>query len=371
MASRDDGVESESPESTNSDSVETVSLVKGQQPSAKASRTRLARFWASRRALTVAAACVLALALLGVGFTAGWWVSGQQESNYSGPALVEVPVPQYAADSRVSMPDVRGLTQVEAQGILADAGIPSSAVAVATQEWAGTPGVIIEQSPAFGTLNPAEVKLTTSAPAAVPNVIGQPEAQAGSILAGLGTRVESARRYVAGTGAGVVVEVVPPAGSPLGESVTMVVSEAPVSIYLSQVQRIEGSCSADEVAINGTTYPDSVSCAASDKPALSEWLVNRAVDEFSGTLGVPDDGPADAQVSVRIIADGQEVASIASSYGKPMPFKVPLTGVLRLGVEVTAVNMPTTTRQSWSAALGDAKLAGSSSAIGALDGDKP
>jgi hypothetical protein len=319
-----------------------------------------------RRTLRVVGVGLVTASLVGLGFGLGWTVAMRQTPPVIETRTVEVPVPQYASGDAVSMPDVRGLAQPEAQAVLADAGISASVVTVATQEFAGSAGIVVSQTPVFGTENPPTVELLVSAPAVVPAVVGQPEREATDTLMALGTRVDRASRYVAGTAPGLVVEVAPVAGTPLGEAVAVTVSEAPSSVYLSQLRRLTGGCSSALEALNGREFAKSVQCSATTKPQLSEWLINRAGDELAGTLGVPDDGPADAAVRIRILADGVEVGAFSASYGKPTDFAVPVTGALRLGVEVTAVNMPERNSSSWYAVLGDARLLGSSTAIDAL-----
>lgn len=320
----------------------------------------------NRTTLVVLASGLAVIAIIGFGFLAGWSVASRQSAPYSGPEIVEVPIPKYDPDAPASMPDVRGLPQSDAQAVLADAGIPASVVKLATREAAGAVGIVIDQTPAFGTENPAIVDLVVSSQAVVPNIVGKSEAEATNILVALGTRVDPSRRYKAGTAPGLVVEVNPVAGSPLGEAVAMVVSEEAGSIYLNQISRITGGCSSDQVRIDGRDYPESLACSAAAKPQLSEWLLNRAADELSGTLGVPDDGPADAAVRVRVLADGAEVGTFTSTYGTGTPFTVPMAGVLRLGIEVTAVNMPERSSSSWQASLGDARLSGSTAPLETL-----
>lgn len=326
--------------------------------------------FSNRRALAIMSGALVAVGLVGIGFGFGWTAASRQDAPYSGPDVIEVPVPQYDAQAQALMPDVRGLAQSEAESALADAGIPAAIVQVSSREAAGVAGLVVEQTPRFGAENPTEVSLLVSAPATVPDLVGQPERAASEVLLALGARVDRSQRYVAGTAPGLVVEVQPVAGSPLGDAVSMTVSEPAASIYLNQIERISGGCSSARESMNGREYPQSLTCSATSKPQLSEWLINRAGTDFVGTLGVPDKGPVDAAVSIRILADGVEVGSYSASYGAPVEFRVPVAGTLRLGVEVTAVNLPERPSNSWSAVLGDARLEGSSVALAAL-ADKP
>jgi hypothetical protein len=147
----------------------------------------------------------------------------------------------------------------------------------------------------------------------------------------------------------------------------LVVSESPSSVYLSDLQRISGGCSSSSASVDGEEYQNALLCSAGVKPQLTEWLIDRAATEFLGTLGVPDNGPADAAVRIRIIADGNEVGAATAIYGQPSEFRVPVANVLRLGIEVQAVNMPVRGSSSWSAVLGEARLEGSSAGIADLE----
>ena len=313
-----------------------------------------------------AAVVLIGLALFGFGFSMGWTVANRQEPTYSGPEVIEVPMPVYDSDSQTTMPDVRGLMQVEAQTALADAGIPAAVVTASTKPAAGEPGIVVEQVPAFGAENPAAVQLLVSSPAVVPEVVGRPEREATNDLVALGTRVDRFLRFVPGTAPGAVVEVQPAVGSPLGDSVMLVVAEAASSAFLSDLQRLSGNCSSSASAVDGEGYPNSLVCAAGTKPQLTEWLVDRAAIELVGTLGVPDSGSADSAVRIRIVVDGNEVGTASASYGQPFEFRVPVANALRLGIEVQAVNMPERTSTSWSAVLADARLEGSSADIAEL-----
>lgn len=329
-------------------------------------RSRFGRLSTNGRALAAGAVICGALSIFSGGLTLGWMLAGWREVEVTGPQIIEVPIPQYDPETQVSMPDVRGLAQAEAEAVLADVGIPASTVKLSSREAAGTPGIVVEQLPQFGAKNPGTVELLVSAPATVPESVGKSEQEAADALIALGTRVDTTARYVPGTEPGRVVEVSPAAGEPLGESVTLVISEPASSVFLGQLDTIRSRCSGGRVPLNGVDYQNSVSCTAYPRPELAEWLLDRAATELVGTLGVPDDGPADAVVSIRLLADGAEVGAYSASYGAPVPFRVPVAGALRLGIEVTAVNQPQRTSGSWVAVLGDARVEGSSAALASL-----
>lgn len=325
--------------------------------------SRWRRLVRHRRVLMAVGVALVASSLVGFGFGLGWTVATRQTKPVTETVTVEVPVPDYDSDGAVQMPDVRGLAQAEAQAVIADAGIPATQVAVTSKPAAGVAGIVVDQTPLFGTENPSAIQLLVSAPAVVPELVGQAEREATETLLALGARVERATRYVPGTAPGVVVEVQPAAGAPLGESVTLTISEPASSVYLTQVERIAGSCSSAQESLNGKDFPESMKCAAGAKPQLSEWLLDRAGTDLIATLGVPDSGASDAAVRVRVLADGNEVGSFTAAYGQATDIKVPVAGALRLGIEVTAVNMPERTSASWYAVLGDARVEGSAAAL--------
>lgn len=320
-----------------------------------------------RRALGAAAVVLIAFGFVGVGVAIGWRVVAHQDLPDTGARFVKVETPDYQAGSTARMPDVRGMREDAARAAVADAGIPVDVVQVSERGAAGQAGVVIEQVPAFGTEKPAQVELVISRKATVPDVIGLAEAEAYAQLRELGPVVEVTRVYRPGADPGVAVGVDPAVGTRLGDSVELLVSEAAASVFLSELDTVDGSCRTGPVDVNGSRYDNSLSCGAGSEPTAVAWVLGRKVDELSGTVGVPDDGPADSEVEVVVFADGKKVRSVRAAYGSTTPLTATLTGALRMEIRVRALNAE---EESWGSAatavLGDARLSGSSGAIDEL-----
>lgn len=292
-----------------------------------------------RRLATIAGVVLLAaVGVFGGGVATGWELSARRDISQPEPSARTVAVPDYAAGGDAIMPDVRGMELAGARTALADAGIPEVAVVLTDEPWAGTGGVVIEQTPQFGARKPAKVTLGVSTRARIPAVVGRAQAQSLSFLEGLGARVVLKRRFEPGIAAGTVLAVQPPAGSLVPEEVILSVAEAAGAVYLDQLTAVEGSCSSGAAAMNGTEHQHAVQCSAnSDSPIDVSYLLNRVASSVSGLVGVPDDGPPSARVMVEILADDRSVARVTAGYGKPVALKATVRGALRLAFRISAI----------------------------------
>jgi hypothetical protein len=342
---------------------ETAGPAEPVDPAAKARRAR------RRRGRLVAVAIVLLVpALLGGGFLLGWRAQAESLAKTPSvePTVVEVPVPQYAEGDEVSMPDLRGMAQQDALEVLGDVGIDAGVVTTSERPAAGTPGVVIEQTPAFGTANPATVQLVLSAPATVPDVVGRSLGDVTNDLALLGAQVEVQSTYVPDATAGTVVSSTPASGATLPDLVTVQVAEAASSVYLATLDDVEGGCSTGSAQVNGVTYDSSLSCSGGTEGSSTSWLIDRVADRLEATVGVPDTGDPTTTMRVDVSADGTPVGGVDAVYGSPATLSVPVTGALRLTV---TVRLTSAGQDSWSTAyavLGDARLTGGADAMTAL-----
>lgn len=329
-----------------------------------AARSKLRRF--SVIALTT-------VSLVGIGVVIGWvvlsrWLTPAPENS----ELVQVPVSQFLAaeGDAVVMPDVRGLSEASARTVLADAGIRPDVVTVKDQPSAGPEGIVVSQDPAFGTTPVQAVVLARSAAAAVPDVAGQRAAEAQAVLAALGTRVAVNRRYVPGTEPGIAIATDPSAGAALPESITLVISEAPGSVFLDQLSTVDGSrsCSSGEAIVDGKEYANSLQCSAQADPEEYVWLLGRKVETFEAVIGVPDDGEQSARVDVTVLADGAPVAQGTAAFGDPLKVTASVSGAIQLQVRVRAGSVDPDSYDDVPVVLADARLIGSTDAIAELAG---
>lgn len=315
----------------------------------------------------VAAATALVLVgVLVVGFGLGWTASRIAGPGELPNTTVEVvAAPTDAGEGTVAVPDVRGLLLVDARQALADAGLPPDAVTTTDAPAALPAGTILRQDPVGGTEGANAVTLFVAVPGTVPDVVGAPAAGAVQILQDLGTAVRQVPRYTPGTPEGTVLAVEPPAGWPLAEEVVLTVSGPPGSVYLAQLDRVEGSCAGDGAGVDGQPYDNSVVCSTSSAGSTTVYLLNRQVTSLEGVVGMADTSDPAATAAVRIVADGQVLLERTVAYGSAVPFELAVTGALRLEVSYsTAGEVP-----SGRLVLGDARLVGDPAGIDALDAE--
>ncbi|MER2222023.1 MAG: PASTA domain-containing protein, partial [Rhodococcus sp. (in: high G+C Gram-positive bacteria)] len=140
-----------------------------------------------------------ALALFGSGLASGWWlqnelVARQESSTAARPD--DGTLDDFAADiASGAMPDLRSLGSDASKQILADSGIPVDRVEVTTRAAAGRPGIVIEQTPPFGSSDTAKVTLVVSTSAQVPVIENRSATEVISELQELGAQVIVKSRY--------------------------------------------------------------------------------------------------------------------------------------------------------------------------------
>ena len=330
---------------------------------------RLRVFGARHRGrLIVAGAMSLFLGIFSSGFLTGWAVKEEVavRSSEPRPTVVEIPVLDTQADSRV--PDVRGMETAVAKQALADLDIDPNAVTIREVEWAGTPGIVVAQEPVGGEQVTGSLTLSVSKQASVPEVTGKKKKDAIDALQALGAEVTVTEQYSASATTGTVLSVSPQVGSPLDSSVQLVVAESGGSILLSSVNTAGSgsSCSTDtNVSMNGTSYKEALACSGgfSNKESTYAWVLGRHASTLSTTVGLADSGKTDATATVRILADGNEVARADVAYGKPAKVDADVSNALRLEIAVSSKNGDTVY-------LGDALVKGTTAQIDQLEAEK-
>ena len=330
---------------------------------------RLRDFGARHRGrLIVAGAMSLFLGIFSSGFLTGWAVKEEVavRSSEPRPTVVEIPVLDTQADSRV--PDVRGMETAVAKQALADLDIDPNAVTIREVEWAGTPGIVVAQEPVGGEQVTGSLTLSVSKQASVPEVTGKKKKDAIDALQALGAEVTVTEQYSASATTGTVLSVSPQVGSPLDSNVQLVVAESGGSILLSSVNTAGSgsSCSTDtNVSMNGTSYKEALACSGgfSNKESTYAWVLGRHASTLSTTVGLADSGKTDATATVRILADGNEVARADVAYGKPAKVNADVSNALRLEIAVSSKNGDTVY-------LGDALVKGTTTQIDQLEAEK-
>lgn len=324
-----------------------------------------------RFGLGLLAATGLLMATFLAGTGVGWQIldqrSGATHDESEEPAIIEVRVPtlEVEGDGGV-MPDLRGLDEDVAREILADTVLTGEAPVVDYVPWAGEPGVVIGQRPAFGSIAPVAVQLVVAEQATVPEVAGQPLDEIVDQLESLGTRVEVIRRFEDGVNTDLVLESRPPAGSALPGLVTIVASERTASIFLTSLQLVDGRCSRTEQSFDAVLYSDALSCSASRSGSSYAWLLSRAAQRLEGTIGLPDEGPADTDIRLDFYVDEELVNQTVIGYGESIDIGIQTAGGLRLRIDgqlAEGENAPST---SATFVLGDMRLVGAADALAEL-----
>lgn len=320
---------------------------------------------------TAAAVCLLAAAFLGgaVGGSLLDDVRALADDRDDAVAdVVEVRVPAFAtAETGARMPDVRGLPEDLAREVLADAVPGADAAVVDYRPWAGDRGTVIEQRPAFGTIDPRGLALTVSEPTVVPDLLGQPLPEAIEELERQGARVEVERRYEQGAATDTVLGLAPGVGSPLPALVRIIASERTSSILLGNLAPVEGRCSGIEVAVDGQRYPDALDCRVGSGTEPLSWLVSRSVQRIEGVVGVRDDGPTDLRLQIEVLVDGESIEQVEVGYGAPAVLDVDVSDALRVTLQVSHVD-PDDAPFSSSVILADVRLVGGAAALNTLQG---
>jgi len=144
--------------------------------------------------------------------------------------------------AQVTVPNVKGMDQQDADNTLQDAGFLLGTPVMANSNTIPA-NTVIDQNPEGGTSSTkgATVTLTISlgqAQVTIPNEAGQSSAQAGAALGALGFKVTSASEPSNSEPVGIVTRTNPPAGTmvAMGSSVTIYVSSGTQDVAVPNVQ---------------------------------------------------------------------------------------------------------------------------------------
>jgi hypothetical protein len=318
------------------------------------------------RRFTAIGLTLIAFGLFAGGFAAGW----SSRAGIGGPAGTDSDVDVVAAPTGVgtidvALPDVRGLAVVDAQQAMADAGLSPDVIAVENTPSAQPAGTVVRQDPIGGTADAGRVTLFVSVSGQVPDLVGQSADRADQTLTDLGVRVQHKQVYDPAIAEGTVTALDPPAGSPLPLLVTVTIAGPASSMFLSELDALEGGCSSGPAAINGTTYQDSLSCSASSSGSderVTTYLLDRLTSSVEGVAGIDDGSDPGLTVDVRLIGDGRVLFTGTLRYGEATTFTADTRGVLRLEIGYRT----TSEDESGSFALGDARAVGAPADITTL-----
>ncbi|WP_432559340.1 PASTA domain-containing protein [Granulicoccus sp. GXG6511] len=302
-----------------------------------------------------------------LGLIAGLVLGGVLPSLRPQPAPIVVtlePETQQATTQERVMPDIRGLSEKDAQQTLADYGVNAEDVSLTRIPHLSPAGFVVAQDPIGGTKNPGKVTLSLPEPAQVPDLAGRGEETARTALLEMGATATVTRRYAPGAQPGQVVESSPKAGEPLVETVALVVAATPQTAYLGNI-RASGSCSRGSVSVNGVRHENSATCSASrGRQTETYWLLNRRTATLTGTLGLDDRSDPDARVRIVIAGDGRELFAGEFRYGESRSIDVPTLNVLRFTVTTERLDEG---RNNATMVLGEAVVSGSVDDLASLE----
>ncbi len=324
----------------------------------------------SRRLLSGAVGvALLVLAALVAGVAVGWiaharWAPQPAPIVAGGEIVVPtLPPAEVAQTENPVLPDVRGLTQADAEQAFADSGVKIGKVIVEQRPHVGPAGTIIAQTPIGGSVVTGDVTIVLPTPATMPDLKGQSEGVARKSLQELGSFVSIDHRYQEGAVAGQIIESVPAAGAELGEESTVIIADPPSSRFLTEIKS-SGSCSSSSVTMNGTKYEHGFYCGAASTAREQVWLLGRKVSRITGVAGVVDTSTPGVNAVVKIVGDDKELYSGQVSYGAVTAIDVPTAGVLRLSITVQLVDPAA--KSSPQVGFGDLVIAGAEADLAQL-----
>ena len=260
-------------------------------------------------------------------------VGGPQADGPVSPEFIELRVPTSSGDDSLPMPDVRGLDVDVALQILSDTVLRGDEPTLLGVPWAGQPGIVVEQHPAFGARDPFGVRLLVSEPARVPAVTGSPVADVVQALQELGAQVEVVRRFDPTQPLDVALGIEPAEGEPLPDTVRLIASERRGTLFLTRVPQVAGlACRTGPASLGGQQFGETLRCPIARTDRDFEWVLGRVVSSLEGALGLPDDAPSDATIVFEVLGDGEPLVSGVAAYGQPFVIDVPTADVLRLTV---------------------------------------
>lgn len=309
---------------------------------------------------------LLAAGVVVAGVAFGWLLRGWVPSGGVGETTVVVKRPvvvEASAVSTGSLPNVLGLGLDEARQAYADAGVEATWIVPKTVPYVAAEGTVVKQAPAAASPIPKtrrDLELLIAAPATMPNLVGVSADDARAKLAEIGVGVTTVVRYEKSVDPGQVARTKPGAGEPATPLATIVVSEAPSSVNLADLQPVDAGCSQDD--------PATLQCDVSQGAVENIYEINDRVSAFTGTVALGADAPADAKVEFRVLSDSKVLGTFPVS-DTPRDVRVSITGGKRLTLQFRRTDSGT---DSVAATITDGQLRGARSGIDALtNGSSP
>lgn len=327
---------------------------------------------AERRRLRLVGLLATVVALVGIGGLGGWALRGTVGESSTRPVVVNVR--SSSADAVAfggrAMPSLAGLSEQDSIAALVAVGFGADRITVRRVPAAGPSGVVVGQDPSAGSSlrRGSKAVLRVSIPATVPGLVGKSETEAREALGELGARILRRAVYEASAAEGKVLATEPAAGAPLVDAITITVAAPPSSVFLASLDAVRNGCSSGSGSINGATFTDSLICSVNESgPTVVDFASNRLVTRLDATLGQSDHGETGFPVLVRIFADDRVVKEHTLAFGQSVDVSVPMTGVLRVRIEmIVPGEPPDCCGNGVEAVIASARFVGGPDAIDAL-----
>jgi beta-lactam-binding protein with PASTA domain len=262
------------------------------------------------------------------------------------------------------VPNIVGMTQVQAQAALAAVGL---ALGTVTSEFSDTvaAGLILRQTPSSGTIaasGGAVAVVLSKGPQSptVPNVVGMTQVQAQTALAAVGLALGTVTSEFSGTvAAGLVLGQMPLSGTavPPGTAVAVILSKGPQTVTVPAVVGMTQTQAQDAFAVSGLVMGTvgnefsstvSIGIVLSQDPAAGLGIapgsaVNVVVSKGPQTVSVPNVvGMAQVAAQYELVAAGLVLGMVTSRYSATVAAGVVITQNPAAGlaeIPGTAVNL--------------------------------
>lgn len=319
-----------------------------------------------RRRLGRLSLALLAAGVVVAGAAFGWLLRGWVPSGGVGERTVVVKRPIVVEDSPVStgsLPNVLGLGVDEARQAYADAGVEASWIVPRDVPYVAAKGSVVKQIPAPASPIPKtrrDLELLIATPATMPDLVGLTADEARAKLADIGVGVTTVVRYDASVDPGEVARTRPKAGEPAEPRATIVISEAPSSVNLADLEPVDAGCDSSD--------PGTLRCDLAQGDTENVYEINDRVSTFTGTVAL-DAGTVDkAAAEFRVLSDSKVLGTFPVS-STPRDVRVGIDGGKRLSLQFRRTDNGT---DSVTGTITDGQLRGARSGIDALtNGSSP
>lgn len=253
----------------------------------------------------------------------------------------------------IEMPELVGQTETQARSVLSELGV--SEPSIETRESFESPGVVLDQVPSAGAIVTGTVSLVVAESVSpMPDFVGMKVADVRSWAEEREIEVRTETDLTDELPAGEVVAQIPSAGAQVSQEIVVTIADAPIIVELAEYGSLDDFYgSRGEIQMNGTVYPDTIYLTTSSRTAWITYNLSRDWTTLKAELGLSDEHSGNAVVQVEIKGDDELLYSEAIAFGSITPIELDVTNVLRLSISSTPVEGKQTRL-----GLGEARLIG-------------